>query len=169
MKQTGHKCKSIRAIIGLCLFVVAGCAHESNLAKVQPSIGQAELLSGAILFDSNINPANLPDDDVMKLSDSMRDYLHHHIPKTASKREKLIRLITLMFAQGNLGITYDPAQTLTAESTFRSGSGNCLGVSYLFSSMAKELGLTTNRISILWELFFLRCLPGGFLSRARLL
>lgn len=143
MKQTGHRHKSIRTIIGLYLFAVAGCAHGPDLAKVQPSIGQDELLSGAILFDSNINTADLPDDDVMKVSEAMRNYLYHHIPKTASKREKLIKLVTLMFAQGNLGITYDPAQTLTAESTFKSGSGNCLGVSYLFSSMAKELGLTT--------------------------
>lgn len=143
MKQTGHRYKGIRTIIGFYLFAVAGCAHGPNLTEAQPSIGQAELLSGAILFDSNINTANLPDDDVMKVSEAMRNYLDHHIPKKASKREKLIRLLFLMFSQGNLGITYDPTQTLTAESTFISGSGNCLGVSYLFSSMARELGLTT--------------------------
>lgn len=143
MKQREYKHKSIRTIIGLYLFAVAGCAHGPNLGNTQPSIRQAELLSGEILFDSNINTANLPDDGVMNVSEAMRDYLYRHIPKTASKREKLNRLLSLMFAQGNLGITYDPTQTLTAESTFISGSGNCLGVSYLFSSMARELGLTT--------------------------
>lgn len=143
MRQRGNTHRRIMTVVALCLFAVAGCAHGPNLGKTQPSIGQVELLSGKILFDSNIKTASLPDDGVMKISETMRNYLYRHIPQKASKREKLRRLLSLMFTQGNLGITYNPTQTLTAESTFISGSGNCLGVSYLFSSMAKELGLTT--------------------------
>ena len=145
MRQRGNTHRRIMSIIALCLFAVASCSHEQPIGiQIQPSIAQAELISGKALFDPQVTNQTLPEENVMGLSDAMRDYLNHHIPKKASKREKLSKLLFLVFSQGNLGITYDPSQTLTAEATFKSGSGNCLAVSYLFSSMAKELGLTTH-------------------------
>lgn len=143
MKQRGHKHTATMTLIALCLVALAGCSRALSQIEMQPSIGQSELLSGNVLFDAKVTNLSLPEDHVMRLSPAMRDYLHQNIPKSASKREKLKRLLLLTFSKGNLGITYDPSQTLTAENTFRSGSGNCLAVSYLFSSMARELGLTT--------------------------
>lgn len=143
MRQRGHKHTVIMSMVALCLFALAGCSRELNHFDLQPSIARADLLSGAALFDAKVTNLSLPEDHVMRLSSKMRDYLHQNIPKSASKRERLNRLILLTFSKGNLGVTYDPSQTLTAENTFRSGSGNCLAVSYLFSSMARELGLTT--------------------------
>ena len=145
MRQRGQRHSPISTLIILCLFAVAGCsAHIPDTIGIKSTVTEAELLSGESLFNSeDINTA-LPEARVMELSETMREYLRANIPEKASKKYKFNRLVMLMFAKGNLGITYDPSQTLTAENTFRSGSGNCLGVSYLFASMAKEIGLTVN-------------------------
>ena len=142
MRHKGLKHNPITTLIAICLFAVAGCANTPHELNASPSITQADLLSGQALFDTKNTPMSMPDDDVMKLSATMRDYLEHNIPQEASQRQKLFRLLSLMFSGGNLGISYNPSQTLTAEDTFISGSGNCLAVSYLFASMAEELGLT---------------------------
>ncbi len=141
MRQRGQKHTPVMIMAALCFFALAGCSNRAHQIAVQPTLSQAELLSGQALFDLKITNLKLPDVAVMDLSDTMRNYLHVNIPKKASKAHKLNRLLFLMFSKGNLGISYDPTLTLTAENTFRSGSGNCLAVSYLFARMAEELGL----------------------------
>ena len=140
-KQT-YKAKI--TLITLFLLAVSGCSQPTNTIYKKPTITKAELLSGHALFDPHNTDLSLPEAEVMAISDKLKNYLHQNISKSASQSQKLRQLLSLMFLKGNMGISYDRSQTLTAEGTFRSGSGNCLGVSYLFTSLAKELGLKTH-------------------------
>lgn len=144
MRHRGYKNKSVILLTSLCLIAVIGCTPMPSNNVAEPSISRDDLLSGEALFDPKDTNLTLPDAGVMELSDKLRNYLHQNISKSASKKQKLNELLSLMFSRGNLGITYDRSQTLTAEGTSRAGSGNCLGVSYLFTSLARELGLSTH-------------------------
>lgn len=143
MKQRSYAYNAKIVTIVVCMIAITGCASKSNSNIIQPSIAKADLLSGKILFDLNATDMTLPDAGVMKLNQKMRDYLDQNISRSASKAQKLNTILSLMFSKGNLGIVYDRTQTLTAQGTFVGGRGNCLGVSYLFSSLAREVGLTT--------------------------
>lgn len=144
MRHRAYKQNIIILLTSLCLLTIVGCTQMPNNNVAETSISQDDLLSGEALFDPEITNLTLPNAGVMEISDKLRTYLHQNISKSASKRQKLNQLLSLMFSNGNLGIKYDRSQTLTAENTFRAGSGNCLGVSYLFTSLARELGLTTH-------------------------
>ena len=144
MKQRRHRYNAKIFMVMICMVAVTGCATQKNTSFIQPALTEAEIISGKVLFDLSTTDMTLPDAGVMKLNSKMRDYLKQNISKSASKTQKLNKLLSLVFSKGNLGITYDRSQTLTAQGTFISGRGNCLGVSYLFSSLAREIGLTTH-------------------------
>ncbi len=143
MKQRRYAYSANILAIMVSMLAITSCASPKKTSFIEPAITKTELLSGDALFDLNATDMTLPDAGVMELNQKMRDYLDQNISRKASKAQKLNALLSLTFSKGNLGVTYDRSQTLTAQGTFISGRGNCLGVSYLFSSMAREIGLTT--------------------------
>lgn len=142
MRFQKYNSQSIFLVTTLCLFTITGCMGASNKIVEKPKIAQEALLSGQALFNLETTDLTLPDAGVMKVSDKMRTYLYQNISKSSSDSNKLNNLISLMFSSGNLGIKYDRDQTVTAEGAFKGGLGNCLGVSYLFASLARDIGLT---------------------------
>lgn len=144
MRSQKYNFRSIFLMTTLCLFTIVGCMRTPNKIVEKPKIAQEDLLSGRALFNLETTNLTLPDAGVMKLSEKMRSYLHQNISRSSSDVTKLNRLVTLMFSSGNLGIRYDRDQTVTAEGAFKGGFGNCLGVSYLFASLARDIGLTVN-------------------------
>lgn len=128
----------------MAVLLLNGCGHTTGKDLNTTGISPADLLSGKALFGDQFTDIALPEDKVLKLSDSMIRFLDRYIAKNASKTEKFRVLRSIVFTQGNLGMEYDRTLTLTAREAFRVGSGNCLAFSYLFASMARKLGLRVN-------------------------
>lgn len=80
-------------------------------------------------------------EEITQISPEMIQFLEEHIPPNASKNEKLLILVKLIFNKDFLDLAYDSSHTKTARETFASRSGNCLSFTNMFVVMARHVGL----------------------------
>jgi hypothetical protein len=114
------------------------CCWVGLAAAATPSVG--ELLSGAALgFDSD-PPGLVRDDQVLAVSDEMREFLDVFVDQKANHYYKLNQLSYAIINDATFGLEYDES-TRTAADTFAARRGNCLSFSNMYVAMARHVGL----------------------------
>jgi Flp pilus assembly protein TadD len=103
-------------------------------------ISPEELLAGTALGLVPDPPSIVSDDEVMALSDEMREFLDDHVGGRAGKPVKLRQLSDAVFSEQTFGLKYDEV-TRTAAETFRARQGNCLSFTFMFVVLARGVGL----------------------------
>lgn len=120
-------------------FLLLACSTalaETDRRHISPD----ELLAGAALALGPDLPAIVSDDEVMALSDEMREFLRTHVAKRAGDLVKLRQLTDAIISKRTFGLEYDET-TRTAAESFRVKRGNCLSFTFLFVVMARGVGL----------------------------
>jgi len=127
----------------LILPILGGCSVLKTQDPVYSAavITRADLLSGEVLLGPKAKGMTLPEDHVMQINDTMRQYLNRYVPRKYAETMRVRVLARMIFGQGALGMTYDASQTYTARDAFLKTEGNCLAFSYLFAALAREQGL----------------------------
>jgi Flp pilus assembly protein TadD len=80
------------------------------------------------------------DEEPLRVSDEMKQFLDVKIGRGADSLERLQTLVQTVFRDNQLKFSYEP-QTRTAADTFSKKSGNCVSFTFLFIAMARQLGL----------------------------
>ncbi len=80
------------------------------------------------------------DEDPLRVSDEMKQFLDAKIGRTGDSFERLQTLVQTVFRDNELKFSYEP-QTRTAADTFSKKSGNCVSFTFLFIAMARQIGL----------------------------
>lgn len=122
-----------------CLFVAAalsGCVTPSY--TLDPQV-KAELLDGSRLFGHAVEPA--PVEDVLALSDEMRDFLTPRMSRAAAPYSRFRRLMSELVERQYFANTYEAWGTFSAAETFANKRGNCLGYTNMFIALARALNL----------------------------
>ncbi|UTW44556.1 hypothetical protein KFE80_09130 [bacterium SCSIO 12696] len=132
--------KSIKWSLLVILASLAGC---SSLPTSSPSnsLSQQDLLSGEVLFGSEVSNWALPSEDILAVSDEMRQFLSDHTDNLGGKGHRLRKLMKALLDNGLMNLKYTNNKTLTAQETFEQRAGNCLAFTNLFVALARELGL----------------------------
>lgn len=125
-----------RAAILLQVLIAAGCATAPH-----PRIPPERLLDGAAVFGTGAAPADLPDADILRVTQEMRDYLRAFAGDEARQALAVDHIVRALFDPAGLHMEYDPNKTLTAAETFAQRRGNCLAYSNLLVALAREMGL----------------------------
>jgi Flp pilus assembly protein TadD len=86
-----------------------------------------------------LDPSELVRPD--RLTPEMKAWLEESVFDNGPPKETLAQLIIALRGLDGEGLTYDPDYTGTAAEVFTSRRYNCLSFSFLFVSMARELGL----------------------------
>lgn len=142
----------------LLAFYSALCACSSSVdLPVQAPTEQesASLLEQGALFGVDGNSAP-PDDGILDMDTDMRRFVEEHVPSVLQPRARLRYLIDSLLRPSQLGLEYNPGITLNAVDTFYQREGNCLALTSLFISMAREAGLEAyyNQVAVppSWEM-----------------
>ena len=80
-------------------------------------------------------------DDVLAISDEMKQYLRNDIAKQLKSMGLQSGLFDALYRKGQLQLEYDAELTRTAAETFTARSGNCLSLVIMTAALAKELDL----------------------------
>ncbi len=81
-----------------------------------------------------------PDEDPLRVSDEMKQFLETKIGHPCDSLDRLQELVQVVFRDNQLKFSYAP-ETRTAAETFRRRGGNCVSFTFLFIAMARQLGL----------------------------
>lgn len=128
------------SIVLLAVFTSA-CKTLPNQHDYFGEISENDLINGVTFLGSSLNDKDLPDIDVMAMSEEMSAFLEQHVSNARNHETKAKKLSSAIFNIDGLGLKYNPGLTMTAIDTFDNGAGNCLSFSYLFFAMAQDLGL----------------------------
>jgi tetratricopeptide (TPR) repeat protein len=125
----------------LLWFSILLLASSNGLAETgSRPISPDELLAGTALGLDPDPPAIVSNDEVLALSDEMREFLDDHVGKKAGDPVKLKQLADAVFNERVFGLEYDEV-TRTAAETFAARRGNCLSFTFMFVVLARGVGL----------------------------
>ena len=129
---------SYRALLwsSILLLACSTALAETDGRHISPD----ELLAGTALGLGPDPPATVSNDEVMALSDEMREFLKNHVSKRAGDPVKLRQLSNAVFSKDSFGLEYDE-NTRTAAENFRTRRGNCLSFTFMFVVLARGVGL----------------------------
>lgn len=130
-----------RFTIFLCMMTLSACSHKTLQLDAENIISKDDLLRGDILLGEDAEKINLPDEDILYINEKARSLLNYYVPDNYNDHMKVNLLMKAVLGRGAMSLRYDVDKTHTAQGAFESREANCLGFSYLFVSMARELGL----------------------------
>ncbi len=125
---------------GQFFFVIFLLVSSFGLATPdRPPIPPEELLTASAL-GLGPDPLAVASDEVLALSDEMREFLGAHVKAGAGDEFKLNQLIHAIINRASFGLEYDEI-TRTAAETFNAKRGNCLSFTYMFVALARGAGI----------------------------
>lgn len=107
----------------------------------QTSVSAPEGLLPDIAFNGTAQQPE-PSAQIFALPEQTKVELARILTNTQSVEERTKSALKLIFSYAKDGLLYDNAATKTASETIASGKANCLSLSILAYSMAKELGMS---------------------------
>lgn len=121
------------------LAALAGCAAAPQPPEVLEK--QAALLSGVHVFGEPVSTDEVPDVDILEISDEMQAFLAEHVGEARIPSVKFRRMFRSLADNGYFTSSYAADTTRTAAQTFHNKSGNCLSYTNMFIALARQLGL----------------------------
>jgi Flp pilus assembly protein TadD len=124
-------------VIGLLL--IAGCAAAPMDPTTEPEIEQ--LLSGELVFGEPVRLDEVPDVELIGVSEEMRAFIRREVGETGISSVKFRRMFRGLTREGYFNANYLADSTRTAADTFQRKTGNCLSYTSMFVALAREAGL----------------------------
>ncbi len=123
--------------IGTLVLALAAC--QSTVPVEDPGIGEAELLSGSVIFGDEVSSGERPDVDILATDDAMREFVAD-LREGSPEPGRFRRLLDRMRSSGYVVSGYEPYANLAARDAFAEKRGNCLAYTSLFIALAREAG-----------------------------
>lgn len=135
---------SLLLIAGVVLF--SGCGSIPVHREAALSIDQFQPYAGpnGIPILPGSVDADIPNADILSISDDMASALDHAVAHAKNPRDRLTAVVGFLTRRVRYDGTADRFGAKTARETFESGAGNCLSLSNLFVAMARHAGLISN-------------------------
>lgn len=121
-----------------------------SILLVAPAIGMAavdaspispdELIAGTILGLDPEAPVIARTEEVMALSDDMREFLGSHVDEEAESSYRLRQLAHAIISDPSFALEYEEV-TRTAAEAFRTKKANCMSYTNMFVVLARGVGL----------------------------
>ena len=100
------------------------------------------LLNGAV-FSGGASPAlTLPDEDVLFMDESMKQFVEQTTAGHFSARGKVNALVAAVLDPAGFGLVYEPMATYPATQVFQRRRANCLSFTLMMVPMLRHLGVT---------------------------
>lgn len=140
----------------LMLSTLTACSGLPENYAYRGDISRTQLIDGVSFLGKTIDNKDLPSADIMMITPEMEAFLELNTGRVKLPYQKAMALGNSIVDADKLGLIYEPGVTYTASQTFENGQGNCLAFSFLYSSLARKLGLDVNfqEVNVLpeWDL-----------------
>ena len=124
------------------------CLAVASCAGVAPAPRADHLLADGLFAASS---QRIRAEDVLALSESMRDYASGEMKTLLRTRGMQQGLVDALYSRGQLKLEYDAAFTRNASQAFDARAGNCLSLVIMTAAFAKHLGMPVRYQSVLVE------------------
>lgn len=139
----------------LILLLLSGCATTGVSGPTDLSTRQW-LLSGAALFVGPAPEMAMPQEAVLSLDQSMRQFAERATAGSGSPRGKVTALIKAVIDPGGLNLKYDPTASYTAQETYEHRRANCLSFTLMMVAMLRHLGVDAQfndvEVPLIWDI-----------------
>ena len=125
----------------LAAILASGCATTTPILKPVTSAELARILDGSALSLDFAKLHQLPDDDVIGLTDDMKQFVDRAIGNLNDQYSKLYAIIKAVLSPQNLGLEYGENAIYTAAETFKNRRANCLSFTTMLVAMLRYAGL----------------------------
>jgi len=137
LRAPGWRCA--RSVAWLLLALSGGCV---GVAMPRADVDyDASLLTGERIFGEDVSLDEVPDADLLRLSDSMVAFVDENVGRTRLSGTRFKRLLGALSKDGYFETPYDPGKTQNAADTFASKAGNCLSYTTMFIALTRASGL----------------------------
>jgi len=117
------------------IFSLLGC----NSTQTAQSVAMPELIDDA--FPRYNETAIMPEQQIFAMDKAMTKFVDKHTSRAETDKEKLSDLVTAIFKQTELSMSYRAGANTGAIETFHSGKANCLSLTVMTYSMTQYLGM----------------------------
>ena len=140
----------------LMLSTLTACTGLPENYKYSGGISRSQLIDGVSFLGKTVDKKDLPSADIMMITPEMEAFLELNTGRVNMPYQKAMALGNSLVDENKLGLIYEPGVTYTASQTFENRQGNCLAFSFLYSTLARKLGLDVNfqEVNVLpeWDL-----------------
>ncbi len=117
----------------------SGCTVQQMDPQSDPDT--VALLSGESVFGEPVSASEMPDVDLLGVSEEMQEFVDGEIGNARIPTVKFKRMFRGLTREGYFRESYIADSTRTATETFQRKSGNCLSYTSMFIALAREAGL----------------------------
>ena len=129
----------VSVAVFIALMGLGGCQMLPMSAELLED--REALLSGVAVFGEPVSADEIPDVDVLEVSDSMREFLDEQIGESRIASVRFRRMFSGLAEGGYFTSSYAANTTRTAAETFQNRSGNCLSYTNMFVALSRAAGL----------------------------
>ena len=134
-----------RAIAGLVVLLMSGCAHHYHATPAVNDLPALQLADNAISPGTALEGIVTP--DLLGLSPEMREFVDRYISH-GNDRQRMLTLHRSLRTPAMVDVTYDPGADGTAADVFASGAANCLSYAHMFVALGRYAGLDVHYQSL---------------------
>jgi Tfp pilus assembly protein PilF len=142
-----------------CFIALVGCAASPHAPLPAHLLWQDQ----AFDYDAALVPVNKQ--DLFQLDTELQSALHDPVIQRSSAQNRLNHLVALLFGPGVKDFPYAGGHSTIAAETWRLKRGDCLSLTVLAYSLAKDLGLSAQMQEVRVPIVFDRRGRVDFLSR----
>jgi len=140
----------------LVLIFNTGCASIGPELKSVNDAERMHVLDGSALSLDMTRIRDLPNEDVMSLTENMKAFVRQAVSRYRGQGEILNSILGSLISSNRLGLVYDGTASYTASETFKYKRANCLSFTTMIISMLRYAGLQAefNDVDIppVWDL-----------------
>lgn len=144
------------AVIIVGLIFNSGCATSGPQLKKVTDAERTRILNGSALSPDMASLQDLPERDVLGMTDDMKVFVRRAVSRYRGEGEKLKAILAAIISPHRMGLTYDGTASFTASETFKNRRANCLSFTTMIVSMLRYAGLQAefNDVDIppIWDL-----------------
>ena len=150
----------MRNLYSIALFLVflagSGCATTYSGLKQVSQAEKERILSGTSLAAIIGRDVKLPDEDIFRLDDAMKQFVDKAVSHDRDEGKRIFALLDAVVSPDKLGLKFDTSETFTARDTFVKRRANCLSFTIMIVSMLKYLRIDAeyNEVDVppVWDL-----------------
>jgi len=125
----------------LVLIFNTGCASIGPELKSVNDAERMHVLDGSALSLDMTRIRDLPNEDVMSLTENMKAFVRQAVSRYRGQGEILNSILGSLISSNRLGLVYDGTASYTASETFKYKRANCLSFTTMIISMLRYAGL----------------------------
>lgn len=135
LQRLATACRTVAPLCALCIAPLAAALAELPGSELAAELRARGLEPARLVIPTRVTP-------------KMKAWVHANVPAKLPEVQRVFRLHDALTEPWGLDLRQTADYTGTAEEAFASGTCNCLSFAFLFTTLARELGISTQYVGV---------------------